>query len=332
MKINSTQNEKSCNEKLPSYGGQALIEGVLMRGSRSVAAAMRAPDGKIVLHVEPLTGFYKSRWTKIPFIRGLVGLWDALGLGSRFLMMSAELQGDEENKDNKARIDKNLLLTMSIALFTGQGMFFTVALSLIVAISLFFALPAILGHFLSELLGLSSWWSNLLEGGLRLAAVVGYIWGVGRIPEIQRVFAYHGAEHKTINAFEAGDSLSIETVLKHSLEHPRCGTAFLLTMVLISVLLFSLMGPLPPGLRVLTRILFVPVVAGLAYEFIRWTARNRRNPIIRLLIKPNMLMQSLTTREPTPDMVEVAITAFNAMVEQENRGVEKVPEIAGVPG
>lgn len=332
MKTNRAKNGKSCNEKLPSYGGQALIEGVLMRGSRSVVAAMRAPDGKIVLHTEPLTGFYNSRWTKIPFIRGLVGLWDALGLGSRFLMMSAELQGDEDNKNGKASVDKNLLLTMSIALFTGQGMFFTLALSLLLAVSLFFAFPAILGHFLSELLGLGSWWSNLLEGGLRLAAVVGYIWAVGRIPEIQRVFAYHGAEHKTINAFEAGDPLTVDSVIKHSLEHPRCGTAFLLTMVLISVLLFSLMGPLPPGLRVLTRIIFVPVVAGLAYEFIRWTARNRANPIIRVLIKPNLLMQSLTTREPTPDMVEVAITAFNAMVEQENKEGEPIPTMKGVPG
>lgn len=307
-----------CIERLPSYGGQALIEGVLMRGSRAVAAAMRAPDGNIVIHTEKLAGFYDSRWTKIPFIRGLVGLWDALGLGTRFLMMSAELQGDEEPPKSSSG-SKNLLLTMSISLFMGEGMFFTVALSLLIAVTLFFALPAVIGHFAAQWIGANSWWSNLFEGFIRLVAVIGYIWGVGRIPEIERVFAYHGAEHKTINAFEAGDELTVENVMHHSMEHARCGTAFLLSMVLLSVVVFTIMGPMPPVLRVISRIVFVPVLAGIAYEYIRWTARNRANPLVQWLVKPNLAMQSLTTREPSADIVEVAIASFNAMIEKERQ-------------
>jgi uncharacterized protein YqhQ len=318
LKNNQPVTGAPCIEKLPSYGGQALIEGVLMRGSRAAAAAMRAPDGKIVIHTEALTGIYKSRWTKYPFIRGVVGLWDALGLGTRYLMMSADLQGDEEEPKKPGDI-KNTLLVMSLSIFLGQGMFFTVALSLLIAVGLFFALPALLGHFTGELLGLSSVWSNILEGFIRLGAVVGYIWGVGRIPEIQRVFAYHGAEHKTINAYEAGDELTVENVMRHSLEHPRCGTAFLLTLVILSVLVFTLIGPMSPFLRVASRVLFVPLLAGVAYEYIRWTARHRTSPLVALMMRPNLAMQSLTTRPPTPDIVEVAITAFNAMLEKEHQ-------------
>ena len=292
-----------------------------MRGSRAAAAAMRAPDGKIIIHTEDLTGIYKSRWTKIPFVRGVVGLWDALGLGMRFLMMSAELQGDEEPRKETGAT--NLFLTMSISPFLGQGMFFTAALSLLIAVGLFFALPALLGHFIAEGLGLSSLGSNLLEGAIRLAAVIGYIWGVGHIPEIERVFAYHGAEHKTINAYEAGDELTVENVMAHSLEHPRCGTAFLLTLVILSVLVFTLIGPMSPVTRIATRVLFIPVLAGIAYEYIRWTARHRSSWFVSLLLRPNLALQSLTTRQPTPDIVEVAIAAFNAMIAKERQAMEQ---------
>ena len=300
-------------EKLPSYGGQALIEGVLMRGAHAAAAAMRAPDGSIVTHCETLDGIYASRWAKVPFIRGLTGLWDALGLGMRFLMMSAELQGDDETPASPT----SLLLVMSSSLFLGEGMFFTVAISMLVAVALFFALPALAGQFFGQLLGMSAWWSNLLEGLIRLGAVVGYMAAIGRMPEIQRVFAYHGAEHKTINAYEAGDDLSVPNVMRHSLEHPRCGTAFLLTMVLLSVLVFTLMGPMSTFWRIASRVLCVPLLAGVAYEYIRWTANHRDSALVRLLMRPNLALQALTTREPSPDVVEVAIAAFNTMIAKE---------------
>lgn len=293
-------NGSPCIEKLPSYGGQALIEGVLMRGAHAVAAAMRAPDGKIVIHSEPLTGIYTSRWIKVPFVRGLVALWDALGLGMRYLTMSANLQGDEDEK------------------LEGRALVLTLAGSIFFAVTLFFALPAFLGHLTESLLGLTNWWSNLAEGIIRLGIVVGYIWIIGRMPEIQRVFAYHGAEHKTINAYEAGVDLTVENVSKQSLEHPRCGTAFLLTLVLLSILVFTLIGPLPPVWRILSRVIAVPLLAGVAYEYIRWTARNLESPLVRLMVRPNLALQALTTRQPDGPVVEVAITAFQAMLEKEN--------------
>ena len=143
--------------------------------------------------------------------------------------------------------------------------------------------------------------------------MIGYIAVVGLIPDVKRVFAYHGAEHKTINAFEAGEELTPEKVARYSLEHPRCGTAFLLTLVFLSILVFALLGPMPVGLRLASRIVFLPILAGVAYEYIRWTANNLRSPLVAWMIKPNLALQRLTTREPTLEMLEVSIAAFNAM-------------------
>lgn len=289
----------SQQERLPQYGGQALIEGVLMRGRYAVAAAMRAPDGKIVVHTEPLTGIYKSVWFKVPFIRGLVALWDALGLGMRFLTMSANLQTGEEEK------------------IEGKTLALTLGLSLLIAAAVFFAAPAFLGSLAEHYLGFSSFASNVLEGLIRLLAIIAYIWAVGKMPEIARVFAYHGAEHKTINAYEARADLNPQEVLNYSLEHPRCGTAFLLTLVVISIFVFALLGPMSPLLRIASRIVLIPVLAGIAYEYIRWTARHLDNALVRLLVKPNMALQRMTTREPDAAIAEVAIIAFNTMLEQE---------------
>lgn len=286
-------------ERLPQYGGQALIEGVMMRGQYAVAAAMRAPDGKIVIHTEPLTGIYKTRWFKTPFVRGVVSLWDALGLGMRFLTMSANVQSGEDEK------------------LEGRDMVLAMVVSLLIAAAIFFAAPAFLGQLAERYLHFSTLASNLLEGLIRLGAVVGYIALVGRMPEIARVFAYHGAEHKTINAYESRAELEPEIVLRYSLEHPRCGTAFLLTLVVFSIILFALLGPMPALLRVLSRVVLLPVLAGVAYEYIRWTARHLNNPVVRLLVRPNLALQRMTTREPDAAIAEVAISAFNAMLEQE---------------
>jgi len=289
------------NERMPTYGGQAVIEGVMMRGAQSVAIAMRAPDQEIVVHTEPLSGIYKSKIIKIPFLRGLVGLWDALGLGMRALTISANTQtGEDEQLEGPA-----LYLTLGVSLAFGVG--------------LFFLAPAAMGQLGEHFLGINSWWSNLMEGLIRLALIVGYIWLIGRIGEIQRIFAYHGAEHKTINAFEASAELTPEIVKEYPLEHTRCGTAFLLTLVLLSVLVFSLLGPLPFGWRLASRILLLPVLAGLAYEYIRWTARHIESPLVQLLVKPNLALQSLTTREPSVEMLEVSIAAFKNMRSQETQ-------------
>lgn len=282
-------------DKLPSYGGQALIEGVMMRGARAVALAMRAPDQQIVVEVSPLGGIYHSPVARIPFLRGLILLWDALGLGMKALTTSANLQTGEDEK------------------LEGPALVGTLALSLGLAVVLFFLLPAGAGWLAEQWLGLNHWWGTLFEGIARLVILIGYIWAVGRVPEIGRVFMYHGAEHKVINAFEAGAELTPENAQRFSLEHPRCGTAFVLTLVLLSVLIFSLLGPLPLGWRLVSRVLLIPVLAGLAYEYIRWTARNLESPVVRALIKPNLALQRLTTREPSLDMLEVSIAAFQAM-------------------
>ncbi len=286
-------------EKLPNYGGQAVMEGVLMRGAHFAAIAMRAPSHEIVIQTEKLGAIYTSRWAKIPFLRGLVMLWDALGLGMRALTNSANLQTGEENK------------------IEGPALYLTIGISLAFGIGLFFLLPAGIGQFSEVFLKLSDWWGNVIEGLLRLVFLVGYIWAVGFIPEIQRVFAYHGAEHKTINAFESGAEMTPESVARFPVEHPRCGTSFLLTLVLLSILFFSLLGPLPLFWRFASRILMIPILAGLAYEYIRWSARHMNLRIVRWLVRPNLALQGLTTRQPSPDMLEVAIAAFETMRKDE---------------
>ncbi|MCJ7622326.1 MAG: DUF1385 domain-containing protein, partial [Anaerolineaceae bacterium] len=220
-------------QKLPAYGGQALIEGVLMRGTQALAAAMRTPDGKMEIVVEKLPKLYQSKVRKIPLVRGLISLWDAIGLGIRFQTLSANLQNEEEKIEGKTLI-------------------VTVIISFMIAIVIFMLSPVAVGQWLDKILGLNPWLSNLVEGFIRLILLIGYMWVIGKIPEIARVFAYHGAEHKTINAFEAGDELIPENVMKHSVEHPRCGTGFMLNVVLISIVIFSMLGPLPILIRLLT--------------------------------------------------------------------------------
>jgi len=286
--------------RFPLYGGQAVIEGVMMRGTHSVAIAMRTPNKEIRLHKEPLGALYKNRIIKIPFLRGLVMLLDALLLGIRALTISANTQTGDDDK------------------IEGPLLYVTLFVSLAIGIGLFFLAPAALGQLSERFLSIGSWWGNLIEGFVRLALLVGYIWVIGQMSDIRRVFAYHGAEHKTINAYEAGVELNPDNVARFTVEHPRCGTAFLLTLILLSILLFSLLGPLPFWWRIASRILFLPVLACIAYEYIRWTANHLDLKLVRVLIKPNLALQHLTTREPSKDMLEVAIAAFNAMRSEED--------------
>ncbi len=286
-------------DRIITYGGQAVIEGVMMRGQKAFAIAMRAPDGNIVVHQENLDPIYRSRIAKIPFLRGVILLWDALGLGMRALTIAANTQTGEDQK------------------IEGPALYITLGVALLFGIGLFFLLPAGLGSLTEKFLGWGVWWSNVAEGIIRLALLVGYIWLIGFMPDIRRLFAYHGAEHKTINAYEAGAELTPESVKRFSLEHPRCGTAFLLTLVLLSIIVFALLGPLPVFWRLVSRVLLIPVLAGLALEYIRWTANHLNNPVVRWMIKPNLALQSLTTREPDASMLEVAIASFKTMREAE---------------
>lgn len=286
-------------DRIITYGGQAVIEGVLMRGQKAYAIAMRDPDGAIVLHKEKLANVYRSRITKIPFLRGIIMLWDALGLGMHALTVSANIQTGEDEK------------------LEGWPLFLTIAVSLTLGVGLFFLLPAGVGSLAEHFLGWNVWWNNLLEGVIRLLLLVGYIWAIGLMPDIKRLFAYHGAEHKTINAYEAGAELTPESVARFPLEHARCGTAFMLTLVLLSILVFTALGPLPLFWRLASRVLLIPVLAGIAVEYIRWTANHLNSKVVQWMIKPNLALQSLTTREPDLAMLEVAIQSFNGMRQAE---------------
>jgi len=305
-----------------SYGGQAVIEGVMMRGSKSLSVAVRNPNDEIIIHTEPLdTRIYGGRLARIPFVRGVTLLWDALGLGIKSLMFSAEVALEEEKDEGGGNV------------FEGPAQWGTILISLAFSIGLFFVLPAFVGGQIEHQLGLERSYliSNLIEGILRLMLLVGYIWLIGRLPDIKRLYGYHGAEHKTINAYEAGADLTPASVARFPLEHPRCGTAFLLTVVVVSILFYSFLPPMPIVLRVLSRIVFLPVVAGIAYEVIRFTAKHQDKAIIRAITKPNLALQRLTTREPDEGMLAVAIAAFNEVVESEvGQVVSRTPVMAEV--
>jgi uncharacterized protein YqhQ len=284
-----------------NYGGQAVMEGVMMRGSKMMAVAVRNPEGEIVIHTEPLnSNIYTGQISRVPFLRALTSLWDVLVLGIRTLMYSAEVAlGPEEDVD-----------------FSGPIAWGTVALSFALAIAIFFVGPLLLVGVIDRYIE-SSFVSNVLEGVIRMALFIAYIWVIGRIPDIRRVFAYHGAEHKTINAYESGAELTPEAVAQHSTAHYRCGTAFLLSVMVISILIFALLGRPPMALRILSRIVLIPVVAGVAYEYIRFTNRYRNHPVVRAMAAPNLSLQRLTTREPDASMLEVSIAALKCVLESE---------------
>jgi uncharacterized protein YqhQ len=286
-------------DRIITYGGQAVLEGVLMRGQKALAIAMRAPNGEIVVHTEILSGLYQSSITKIPFLRGVILLWDALGLGMKALTLSANVQTGEDEK------------------LEGPLLYGTLAFSLAFGIGLFFLAPYGVGK-LGQWFGLDVWSAAGLEGVFRLALIMGYMWAIGKMADIKRVFQYHGAEHKTINAFEAGAELTPENVAKFPLEHPRCGTSFLLTLAVLSILFFSFLHPLPVLWQIIGRIVLIPVLAGFALEYIRWMANHLSSPFVRWLIKPNLALQKLTTREPDLTMLEISIRSFNEMRTAEN--------------
>jgi uncharacterized protein YqhQ len=287
--------------RLPSYGGQAVIEGVMMRGKKNLAMACRKPDGSIVTYQEDLPSLYQSKVMKIPFLRGVIGLWDALGLGTRMLTKSANYQTGEEEK------------------LEGSSLFLTLLFSLSMAVVLFFILPAFVAGKLDQALNLGVWWGNVIEGILRLIILVVYLALVGRIAEIKRTFMYHGAEHKTINAYEARVELIPEEAAKMSTCHPRCGTSFLLTFLVISTFIFALLGPLSIVLRLASRVIMLPIIAGIAYEYIQWAAKNMdESKFVKAIMQPNLWLQKLSTREPSLDMLEVSINAFKLMLMKED--------------
>ncbi len=290
-----------------NYGGQAVIEGVMMRGSKALAVAVRDPQGNIVIHTEPVNAqLYAGTISRVPFLRGLSMLWDALGLGMRALMYSANVAAGEVGVE-----------------FKGPLAWGTMGVSLVFALGIFLLAPKWISTLFDASLGHLG--AAFVEGLVRLLIFIGYLVLIARLEDIRRVFAYHGAEHKTINAYEAGDELTVDNVQRHSLQHPRCGTAFLLTVVILSIFLFAPLNlaGLPFVASLVLRLLLLPVLAMLAYEFIRFSARHSDNPIMRAIIAPNLAMQNLTTRQPDDSMVQVAIEALRKVLDAEqNRPID----------
>ncbi len=293
------------------YGGQALIEGVMMRGRTTVAMSVRPPSGEIRTMSEPLPAALSAdrKLIKIPFLRGMFVLYETLVIGTRMLMRSASIAAEDEDIE---------LGKGTIAL--------TMVFSLGFAIGLFFLLPLFLSTFAEEAAN-SDFIANLVEGAIRLALFIGYIAVIGLMPDIKRVFAYHGAEHKAITAYEHDRPLTPEEVDAFGTAHTRCGTTFILIVVVISIFFFSLIprAGVPLWALFLSRIVLVPIIAAFAYELVRFGARHYGNPLVRAVYQPGLWLQSLTTRPPDRSMLEVSIASLESCLEADRRASAAAP-------
>ncbi len=277
-----------------TYGGQALIEGVLMRGRDAIAVALRHPDGRIVFATERLdSGVHGTRWSKWPLIRGLVVLYETMVVGTRWLVRSANVQAEEEEG---VELGKGSIAVMLIV-------------TLVAAIAIFSLLPLFISSVATS--GIDNGWAQpVVEGVVQVGIFLGYLSLVSRTPDIRRVFQYHGAEHMTIHALEAGDPLTVDEVRKYPTAHHRCGTEFLVVLIMLSIFAFSLVGKQPPLVLVASRFILIPVLAAVGYEVLRLGARYRRNPLVKVIMYPGLLVQMITTKQPTDDMIEVAIVSM----------------------
>ena len=297
-------------------GGQAVIEGVMMRAPRSVAIAVRRADGEIVVKKElvvPLSERYPI--VKLPIIRGAVALLTSLIIGIKALNFSAtEAMTEDEKEQESAKSNKSGKEGGSD--LSSWAMAGTMAIAFGFGICLFFLFPLYLTKLLTPVIGDNNIVFNLVDGVIRVLVFLLYIWAISRMEDIQRVFQYHGAEHKSIFAFEAGDELSVENVRRYSRLHPRCGTSFLLIVMLVSIAVFSLIPKLWPFyLKAGSRIVLLPMIAGISYEFLKWSASHDNHPLVKMIITPGLALQRLTTREPDDSQLEVAIRAMNEALE-----------------
>jgi uncharacterized protein YqhQ len=269
------------------------MEGVLMRGRDAIAVALRHPDGRIVIATERLdSGLHAHRAAKWPFVRGLIVLYETLVVGTRWLIRSANVQAEEDDVElGKGSIIVMLLITFGVA------------------IAIFSLLPLFISSVATS--GSDQGWAQpVLEGIIQVGIFLGYLALVSRAPDIHRVFQYHGAEHMTIHALEAGDPLTVDEVRKYPTAHHRCGTEFLVILVMLSIFAFSLVGKQPPLIMIASRFILIPVLAAVGYEILKFGARFRSNPLVKVIMYPGILVQMITTKRPEDDMIEVAITSM----------------------
>jgi uncharacterized protein YqhQ len=290
-------------------GGQAVLEGVMMRGPSNWAVAVRKPNGQIAEVCRPIESVMKRHWFfRLPVVRGVIALGESLAIGFRALSISANYAAQEDNEEAEA---EQAELSRAAIVFA-----FLIAIGF--AVSVFKVGPALL----ADLLPISNgFWFVIVEGLIRVSVFVAYLFLISLLPDLRRVFQYHAAEHKAINAYEAGEELEPQTVQRFSLIHPRCGTAFLLWVMVIAIFVFAFFGRLPWYWLIATRILLLPVIAGLAYELIRFAGKHTDNRVVMTLLAPGLWLQRLTTREPSLDQLEVSIRALREVLALEGRQV-----------
>jgi uncharacterized protein YqhQ len=296
------------------YGGQAVIEGVMMRGRKAMVTAVRRPSGEIVVDTQLLPAFATSRWRQVPVIRGIIVLVETLVLGYKSLLYSANVSVQEEGEEEKEKI-------------SGAAAWGMVAMSLALVVAVFFIAPLFLARTLDVYIE-SSILFHLVEGFIRLAIFVAYLKLIGLSQSLKRVFAYHGAEHKTVNAYEAGVPLDVGPVKEYDTAHRRCGTSFMFVVLVIAIIVFSLVGRPSLGLMVLWRVILIPAIAGVSYEIIQFGARHENNILVRAFLAPGLWLQRLTTREPDEKQLEVAVSALKRAVEIDQAG-EVAPASSG---
>ncbi|HHV58841.1 MAG TPA: DUF1385 domain-containing protein [Clostridiaceae bacterium] len=305
------------------YGGEALIEGVMMKGKKNIAIAVRKSNGEIHLESRPLkTLSQKYKFLKWPVLRGAVGMIETMVLGVKSLMYSAEFFEDAGDDSEPSKFDKFLEKVFGEKL-QDAVIYFSVIVALAAGIGLFFLLP----NVLTELFGINkdmpggTLISNLLEGSIRIMLFLGYIVLVSKMKDVRRVFEYHGAEHKSIHCYENKEELTVENVKKYTTRHPRCGTALLFVVMLMSILVFSLVGRYSVPVNILLRLLLIPLIAGLSYEVVRFAGKSDAL-WVRIISAPGLALQKFTTREPDAGQMEVAIAALKEVIQNEEKGEE----------
>ncbi len=286
-------------DKRVYYGGQAVLEGVMIRGPHTMAVACRRPDGEISVHTERLGGVYAGPVRRFPLVRGVIIMWETLALGIRALIYSSNVAMGEEERG----VDSGTMWATAIV-------------SLLIVAGLVFVLPLLATGWLEETIG-SDLAVVAIEGAFRLALIVAYVGLIGLLPDVRRVYQYHGAEHKTIHAMEHADPMDPAHVQKYPTAHVRCGTSFLLTVVVVSILVFAVVGNPEIWLRILSRVVLIPVIAAISYEIIRLGGAFEQNPVTHVLMWPNLALQALTTKQPDDAQVEVAVRALEEVISAE---------------
>jgi len=300
-----------------NVGGQAVLEGVMMRGASNWAVAVRKPDGDIAEVHQPIKSPMARHWIfRLPVIRGVVALGESLAIGFRALAISANYAAVTEAKEGEEGEEVSTELTR------GQ-LIFAFAIAIGFAVLLFKVSPALI----TDWIGIKAGWFVIVEGGIRVTIFVLYLSLISLFPDLRRVFQYHAAEHKAINAYEAGEELKPENVQRYSLIHPRCGTAFLLWVMVIAIFVFAFFGRPAWYWLIATRILLLPVIAGLAYELIRFAGKHTGNRVLMALLAPGLWLQRLTTREPTLDQIEVSIRALQEVLRVERTDADARVEV-----